>query len=89
MKFTDPVVRTFADRHKITPSQVKRLVAMADIAAEAQTDWHNGGPESIMKLHCGKFEEYANRLGFTVDWNPGLYPLLKKDGVEEHLPEDK
>lgn len=32
------------------------------------------------------FNEAAHRLGFDVVW-PGLWPLLRRDGHDYHLPE--
>lgn len=49
-------------------------------------DNNNGGNFALADNACRRATLYAQGLKLTVDWSPGLYPTIVKDGKEYHLP---
>ena len=62
------------------------LIRSANHAANAQVRCHNGdGTEDAADRAIISFERKAHAMGYGVFW-PGLYPVLKKDDQEIHMP---
>jgi hypothetical protein len=77
----------WANRLGLEVEQVNQLLRLVDRAVNAQVREHNeeNAPSSDRK--CKAVEDYAATLGFTCDWNPGLYPvLIDKAGHRYDLP---
>jgi len=64
----------------------RKLIALSDIAATAQTNWHNGDATAEAADKAVKrVEDEAKEYGFSVIW-PGLYPVFVKDETHYTLP---
>lgn len=79
----------FAECHKLSLEQVKRLCRLANAAHHAGEQYcsiDRPGLEAKLDKAQASFEKAAQACGFGAEW-PGLWPLLTKDGREVHLPE--
>ncbi len=79
----------FADRHGLTLTQVSKLCGLAHArhsAEEKAISYDVPGLEEASDRATERFEKAAAALGFETDWN-GLWPTLRKDGQDIHLPE--
>jgi hypothetical protein len=79
-----PLVR-FAENLGITIREAAHLRLLCESAADAQVKEHNDGTPA--EHHINYANSYAKRLGLLLDWNPGLYPHVVKDGQSYHLPD--
>jgi len=76
-----PGIVPFAARFSLTAKDAKRLVQAVQLAVKAQEQEHNTGKDSTRE--CNALDRLAARLGFKqVDWSPGLYPRLSRDGQQ-------
>ena len=81
--------RRWGELNGLSATNVDFLLSKADDAASKQTRYHNfvcKFTEVEADKAINEFERYAVSLGFEVYW-PGLYPILKKNGYDIHLPE--
>lgn len=68
----------------ISRSEATHLLKLANTAFDAQEIECNTNKSA--KGAVLSFERYAKKLGLEVLW-PGMWPVLKKNGKEIHLPE--
>jgi len=81
-------MRHFAERFDITVTQAESLRHLVDLAAKAQEDEHSDPVADHARIACDTADGFAAILGLRLDWNPGIYPLVVKGELSEHLPED-
>lgn len=79
------IIKAWSERLGIHPFAGEDLVYLADQAAKAQEVEHNTGRSA--KWATDKFDREATKLGLGVDWSPGLFPVLIKDGIRYDLPD--
>lgn len=83
------VTCSFATRLNLRPGQAQHLIALANKAADVQTNWHNGdASEEQVDTAIKQVDDYASRFGIKTDWNPGLYPVfIAPNGERLNLPD--
>lgn len=86
---TTAIINSFATRLGLRPGQAQHLIALANKAAEVQTNWHNGdATEEQADTAIHNVNEYASRFNIGTDWNPGLYPLfIAPNGEKLNVPD--
>lgn len=86
---TTAIINSFATRLGLRPGQAQHLIALANKAADVQTDWHNGDASDAQADTAIKaVDDYASRFGLKTDWNPGLYPLfIAPNGEKLNVPD--
>ena len=87
----------FADIHGLKIGQVKYLKGLISKYARCWVDWNNNAgratpirAQQLKNMERRAWENadaYAKKLGFEPDWGVGLWPTLRKDGTDYHLPD--
>ena len=54
----------------------ERLLTLIDNAVDAQVREHNTGVSA--ERVCQKADSLARKLGYTLDWRPGLVPIIER-----------
>ncbi len=80
---TTTVMQCFADRMGIKLAYARELERLVGLAAYAQEKHADG----IADNACSRVDAYAYTLGLGTDWRPGIYPLITKGELREHLPD--
>lgn len=72
-----------AARMGISRRQYDKLRKLINKAATAQEEYHNTGKDCDPETNA--VDAFAKELGFTCDWNPGLYPMLIKGDLKVYV----
>ena len=80
------ILDVFCKETGLTERNARKLIKLAEKAAKEQTKEHNKEKHKA-KEATDAVDAHAKVCGITLDWSPGLYPVVLKDGRHINLPD--